>query len=609
MFMSERIQNTIHQLDEGFLSRWIKYLLVLVAAVGLALLYDLREYRNFSAPEAMDAAQVARNLAEGNGFSTEYIRPFSLFLIQRHNHGMQNGTNGTTDFAEIYRPHPDLANAPIYPLLLAGMMKISNPEWKLELHKSFWSEGGNFRRYKPEFAVAIFNQILLFLVAWLTFFVARKLFDPQAAWLAAVLVFGSEIMWRFSVSGLSTLLLMVFILGLVWCLLKIEELARAESPESPESPNARRLFILAAVAGLIVGLGMLTRYSFGWMIVPVAFFLALFGGARRMGLVVAAGLVFIVVISPWIVRNVAVSGTPFGTAGFAMLEGTDAFPGTNLMQSTNPDLSLNWVFPFFKKFVLNTRQIFQEVLPRIGGSWVGILFYAGLLLGLRNVAARRLRYFTLMCLGVFVIVQAAGVTSLSDITPELNSENLLVLFLPLAVIFAVAFFLTLVEQMALPIVEMRYGVMVLLGIIVCLPLTLTLIETKISPLVYPPYHPPEIQKIGKWMQKDELMMSDIPWAVAWYGDRQCAYMTLNAQYEFSALNDFIKPVHGLYLTLNTLDARLFSECLHGARGSWVTFVYQSVTANKISPQFPLKHAAFGLSSGLFLTDKQRWESQ
>ncbi len=608
MFLSERIQNTIHQLDDGILSRAIKYLLVFVAAAMLMLLYDLREYHNFSAPEAMDGAQVARNLAEGNGFSTEYIRPFSLFLIQRHNHGMLASTNSATDFAEVYRPHPDLANAPVYPLLLAGMMKISAPEWKVEMHKSFWSEGGNFRRYKPEFAVAIFNQLLLFLVAWLTFLVARKLFDAQAAWLAAVLVFGSEILWQFSVSGLSTLLLMVFILGLVWCLLKIEEQARTELPEAPESPNARRLFILAGIAGLIIGLGMLTRYSFGWMIVPVAFFLALFGGSRRMGLVVAAGLVCVIVVSPWILRNVLVSGTPFGIAGFAMLENTDAFPGANLMQSTNPELSLNWVFPFFKKFVLNTRDIFQGTLPHVAGSWLSILFFAGLLLGLRNVAARRLRYFTLMCLGVFVLVQAAGATQLSEITPTFNSENLLIMFMPLAVIFAVGFFLTLVNQMELPIVEMRYGVMALLGIIACLPLALTLMQKKISPLVYPPYHPPEIQKIGNWMSKDELLMSDIPWAIAWYGDRPCVDLSLNVSYEFSAINDFIKPVNGLYLTLNTLNGRLF-DCLHSRPGSWQNFTYQSVTMNKLPPPFPLKHAAFGLSSGLFLTDKQRWESQ
>ena len=46
-------------------------------------------------------------------------------------------------------------------------------------------------------------------------------------------------------------------------------------------------------------------------------------------------------------------------------------------------------------------------------------------------------------------------------------------------------------------------------------------------MVYPPYFPPEIQQIAGWMKPDELMMSDVPWAVAWYGDRQCVWLSLD----------------------------------------------------------------------------------
>ena len=33
----------------------------------------------------MDAAQLARNIAEGKGYTTLFIRPFSLYLVQSHN--------------------------------------------------------------------------------------------------------------------------------------------------------------------------------------------------------------------------------------------------------------------------------------------------------------------------------------------------------------------------------------------------------------------------------------------------------------------------------------------------------------------------------------------
>ena len=55
------------------------------------------------------------------------------------------------------------------------------------------------------------------------------------------------------------------------------------------------------------------------------------------------------------------------------------------------------------------------------------------------------------------------------------------------------------------------------------------------------------------------MMSDVPWAVAWYGQRQCVWLTLNAQDDFFAINDYLKPVQALYLTPETMDAKLASD--------------------------------------------------
>ena len=607
MMVSEQIQHLIHALEVGRFSRWLQLLPLAVAVIGLAVLYDLSSYRGFYSPEAMDAAQVARNVAEGKGYTTDFIRPFSVFLVQKHNHEIHAGEIQMTnevDFAEINGAHPDLANPPVYPTVLAGMMKMWKPEWKAQTRKPFWAEGGRFMRYQAEFRIAILNQALLLVVVALTFLITRKLFDAQAAWLTALLTLGADVLWKFSVSGQSTLLLLVIFLGLVWCLVKVEELGRAEKL------NVQNLFILAVIAGLLVGLGMMTRYAFGWTIVPVVIFLTLFGGVRKPGLAVAAFLAFGLVVTPWIIRNLSASGTLFGTAGYAVVEGTFAFPGSRLLQSVNPDLtSAYWVRPYMRKFLENSRNILQGDLLRIGGSWVAVLFFAGLLLGLRNVAARRMRYFTMTCLGVFVVVQALGKTQLSAVTPEVNSENLLVLLTPLVVIFGVSFFLTLLNQMKTPSPQVRLAVIAVMVLVSCQSFITNLLPPKISPVSYPPYYPPEIQKVSGWMRADEMMMSDIPWAIAWYGDHQCVWTTINSQYEFFQFNDYVKQVRGLYLTLNTLDGKLFTECLQGGVDSWGNFVLKTVAANQIPPQFPLKTAPYGLLSGLFLTDRQRWDAE
>lgn len=621
----ERIQAAIHKLEVDSGARWLNYLVLALAVLALGVWYDTHCYHSFKSPAAMDAAQVARNLAAGKGFSTECIRPFSIYLLQRHG-GLAAAAGGSAtnivDSGRVYGPHPDLANAPLYPALLAGLFKITSPEWKLELEKPFWGGGGRFQRYKPEFMIAIFNQLLLLAAAFLAFRIARTLFDGTVAWLTAGLMLGSDLLWKFSVSGLPTLLLLVIFLGLIWCLVSFEAAGAAESPK----PGRR--FRLALLTGLLAGLGMLTQYSFGWVIVPAVLYLLIYGGARRTTLAGAAALVFVAVVSPWIARNLVVSGTLFGTAGYAVTENTMVFPGSELMQSLHPDLAgVFGVRPYLVKLQWALRPLLQNDVPTMGGGWIGCLFLAGLLLGLRNLAARRLRYFTLMCLGVFLLVTAMGQTAQGALTPETNEENLLVLLAPLAIIFGLVFFLTLLDQMAVPWPPLRFAVIGLVAVLACGQLIFTLLPPKMSLLSYPPYYPPDIQKVSRWMQPEELMMSDVPWAVAWYGDRKCVWTTLDSGSAFFQLNDYLRHVDGLYLSEQVMDGRLLSDCLHGVRDNWYSFVLDRVGfrnlrsedpttpwdvffrtgANGSQNKFPLHYVPpHALSSGIFVTDRPRW---
>jgi len=623
MIMQERLQAAIHMLEVGFGVRIIRWLMISVILLALALLYDTRAYHNFDSPEAMDSAQLARNIAEGRGYTTEFVRPFSLYLIQKHNRAMHLADFASTNFvdaAQIYVPHPDIANAPLYPMVLAGLLKAWTPQWKLELHKSFWSDGGTFQRYGPEFEIALLNQLLLIIAVWLTFLIARKLFDPETAWMAALLMLGSDLLWKFSVSGLSTPLLIVIFLGLIRCLVQVEELGRAGQPD------IRRSFLMAVVAGGLTGLGMLTCYSFGWVIVPVIVFLLLFGGSRRAGQAIMCGLIFVLVVTPWVLRNFSISGTFFGTAGYACIEGTGMFPGSKLMQSVNPELDStmrNWLPIFARKFLENFHQIFQGDLLRLAGGWPAILFYAGLLLGLRGEGARRMRYFTLICMALFVLIEALGRTQLAYISPEINTENLLALLTPLVMIFAAACSLALINLMNLPSPQARIGLVGLIVVLTCQPLISTLLPPANGPVTYK--NPTDLQKIAGWIRPEELMMSDIPWAVAWYGDRQCAWTTVNSRYEFYLLHDYIKPVRGLYLSTKIIDGKILSDCINGPTDNWTSFAFDLLTNAKkpvdnmgrISmndtgygsrqTRFPLLNSpSGGLNSGLFLADRQRW---
>lgn len=592
------IQEWIHKLEEGDWARYIKMGALLLGLIALTVAYDLRAYKNFTTQEAMDAAQLARNISEGKGYTTDYIRPLSIYLLQRH-----SGDSGPV----LNESHPDLANAPVYPGLLAGLMKVLPFDFRIQRNVPFW-------RHQPEVIIAVFNQLLFFASVFVVFRLARRLFDSAVAWVSALILAGTHLFWRFSVSGLSTMLLILLFLGLIYCLVVLEQNQR-------EGQRSHRWFLgMAALAGMLVGIGALTRYSFGWMLLPVVAFLLFFFGQRRIQLSLVAAAAFVVVITPWIVRNYQVSGTPFGTAGYAILHETGGFRGNRLERFLTKDFEAELervtLEEMARKLVVNVSQIVQNDLPRMGGNWFSAFFLASLFIPFRNVGLSRLRIFVLISLAVLIVVQALGKTNLSLDQPDVNSENLLVLLAPVVFMFGVGMYFILLDQINLPFPQLRAVITAGFGFLACSPLIFALIPPRSHPVAYPPYWPPGIQDIAKWMKEDELMMSDMPWAVAWYGDRQCVWVTLDApvdpklmnESDFFAIYDHQKPIKGLYLTRLTTDARFFSQMLKDRDFAWGRFMLESLLRTNVPTGFPLKEGYPGLlyDGQLFLSDYARW---
>jgi 4-amino-4-deoxy-L-arabinose transferase-like glycosyltransferase len=482
-------------------------------------------------------------------------------------------------------------------------MKIAPFKYELSAKpRPFWTYDGRFWRYEPDFLIALLNQLLFFGVIVLVFFLAKQLFDAGVAWLSAVIMLGTELFWRFSVSGLSTMLLLLVFTGLFWCLTLLEREAR--EPKWGQ----RGILILAAAGGLLVAIGGLTRYAFAWIIIPVVAFIVLFCGNRRIVLALLALAVFLALMTPWTLRTYNLSGAPFGTATYSVIEGTGAFPEYKLQRALEPEFTRVVLRLFWQKLFTNMRGILQTDLLKLGGSWIGALFLAGLLIGFRNPATRRLRYFVLLSLGVLVVVQALGRTQLSEDSPEINSENLLVLLAPFVIVYGVSLFFVLLDQMNLLFPEARYIVIGGFAALICLPMFLVFLPPKTQPVAYPPYYPPAIQNVANWTKESELSMTDIPWAYAWYGNRQAVWLTLNAQSDFFAIYDYQRPISMLYLTPQTMDSRFLSQWVRAGEQSWGSFILESLIKKEVPPLFPLRKSPTGfLPEQLVLTDWERWK--
>ncbi len=66
------MSNPKTQFDTGILIRRILFFVVLII-LTLGNLFTL--FRGLNSPQAMDQAQIAREIARGNGFTTKFIRP------------------------------------------------------------------------------------------------------------------------------------------------------------------------------------------------------------------------------------------------------------------------------------------------------------------------------------------------------------------------------------------------------------------------------------------------------------------------------------------------------------------------------------------------------
>src|SRR5262245_54168890 len=141
------IQDTIHKLEVAGGTRYLRIGLVAIVVIGATVFYNYRCFRNMGTQEAMDSAQLARNIATGKGYTTQFIRPFSMFLLRQQNEKRMPPGTRLGELTKINDRHPDIANAPVYPVVLAGLMKILPFRFAIpEKPEAFWTMNGRFAR-------------------------------------------------------------------------------------------------------------------------------------------------------------------------------------------------------------------------------------------------------------------------------------------------------------------------------------------------------------------------------------------------------------------------------------------------------------------------------
>lgn len=571
---SLRLQTLVHSLAVGRFAIGLQVAFTVAASLGLGLLYHSIHFKGLDAEEPMEMAHLARQISEGQGYTTLHIRPAVVGIFQRR--GID--PRGTT------QRQPEIYHAPLYPYMLAQVFRVVRPSTAI-------TPGQTFTIFKPETWVVMFAEGWLLLAAPLFFLAIRRIVDPRVALVTFVLFILCNQFWRSAIAATPfTFLLFLFCL-ITYAIVRFHELS-----------DSWWSVFWVAVAAAAVGVGFLTKYRFGLLLLPLATHFLIFGGRMRLlhaalALAIVAGLA-----TPWVLRNQHLTGLPLGLATYAPVEYTDLFPEKSFQKQIAPKLDEFSSKQPQRKWLANSRAFFETDLKSLGTNYLVFFAITGLMLGFKSPVLQQLRWFMLGCIGWMVLLvpfiwnpESGSFTGTSA-----HTGNLYALLTPLIFLYGTVFFYILYDRLSLSsrlVMLLASGLFILVN---SLSLIYALFPPRPPPYRFPPYYPPMIHTVSKWMDPGEVMMSDMPWAIAWYGNTPCMDLPKSVP-QYLEINDYVHRISAIYFTPITMG-RPFSDIVGGDMSTWAPILFRQVPEN-----FPLRAPVPNLGREfLFITDRVRW---
>lgn len=567
----EQVQDLIFKLDAGYGVNWFRLGMFCLGMLAVILIYQGTQFYGFRDAEPMNLGQLGRNLAEGRGYVTKFIRPLDVAYLAEQ---------GRPIFPreQPERVLPELWTPPVYPWLLSLWLRLTPARVDLTPTRSLLDVpagqlppvGAEHIPRLQAFYDAARVQALrmdrqLVVLAWVFFVaglvvlyvLARSLFDHRVAVMSSALYLLSDPILDACIGGSPqawmALLFMLSVLGL----LKAEEWdAAARGPG----------WVLGALAvcGLAVGLGTLTQYAFVSVLLPLlVYVLVAIPNWRwfvKLGVVLG---VFLLVLAPWVVRNWAVSRTFFGLSRLTLTE----IPPADLSDETmtlhlQRQMKRDPVWRFRQiavRALMNWNRIYRQDLKEMGGNFLWAFFLASLLHRYRRAEVFRLRRYVFWALlATFFWLGVGG-------PPKRTFFNI---FLPVVLIYGTAFFFVMFERLQFRTRWIRRGLVGLFVGLNILPFLFTLLPP--APYApYPPYDSGVVAAVGDTFRPEDTVATDIPWALAWYADRTGVLLPLS-EADYIRINDEYQAFAGIYMTPRTLQELTVTQVVSGYQQFWLT---------------------------------------
>ncbi|CAN5416881.1 hypothetical protein BH23VER1_BH23VER1_28720 [soil metagenome] len=534
----------------------IRRALFLVMLLSLGIFYLFIDFRGLSDANGMDQAQIAREVARGNGFVTKAIRPVSLWQTNQHRLDQQEETVPLAGFLDTY-------HAPLNPLFNAVILSLFKGSWEYDPLKSI---------YFLDMVIAGASIVLLLCSIGISYLLIARIFDARIAGVTAFLLLLCELLWKFSQTGLpQMLMLFLFSFALYFLYKAVENTQQEKSP-----------YLWAALAGGFFGLLALAHWITIWIFVGALIFSALYFRPRGLVALVLFG-VFALPVSIWVVRNVDVTGDPAGSAKYVFYAGLSSGAESAVMRNADPENNQFVLDGFFVKTINTSLRQLDSLYVFLGSVVVAPLFFLSLLHAFRRREIADFRW----CILVMWVFATLGMSLFGVTDGILDSNQIHILFVPIMTAYGLAFLSILWNRLDLPmhIPVVRDGHLIIAIIISALPLVLTLptnvkrgMYLKDRKMNYPPYAPPLTHALKDLVKEHEIVVSDQPWAVAWYADRISLWLPKTVE-QFDNLRTYSEnrnqPFKGVLLSPISTNQPLARGIIAGEYSEWSPLIVQS----------------------------------
>ena len=456
---------------------------------------------------------------------------------------------------------PEIYNFPLNPLLNAALLRPIKRWWPMEPTQMI---------YTGDTVIAAAGIMLFLASVFILFFLVRSLFDARIAWMTSGLVVLTDLLWRFSLSGLPQMLMLFFFSAALWLVHR--------AMEAREEQRTGRVLLLLSGVAVLFALMTLAQQLASWIFLGFLIFVfAWFRPHSVSGLLVF--FIYAAIVAPWLLRNYLVCGNPFGLALFSILEGASGSEHA-FMSNLQPDLS---AFGSVRgKLRGGLLDQFQNLFSYLGYNIAAVAFFFSLLHVFKIGVTNMLRW-GLVLMWFFAVLGMAAFAPRGDV----SHNQLHVLFLLIFIAYGLAFLIVLWNRMNLQFAPARVAFLGAIFFLSALPMGINLLTSPPGRIAWPPYVAPFIHEISTWMDPDEILCSDMPWATAWYGGRLSLLLPATIP-QFVTIHDYKYlggPVNGLYLTPVSGNRPFLSQVAKGDYAAWATFIMRTADLSR----FPLQY--------------------